>query len=278
MAIQKITLEGLRPLALEVNYAETRTYGEETHFDAHTHPYCEIYLCLSGDVSFMVESRVYPITHGSVILTRPNEFHHCIYNSFSVPHRHFCIQFSAEGNERLLGRFFDRPLGVENLICLGADEMREAEALCRTLLSEDLSELSRYGAFFRLLSILDESGVGEETRSEAVLPPDVRCALDFIQENFPTAFTVSRLAAEAHVSVNTLERHFLSSMRVTPSEFLKERRLAHAESLLRAGKSVMEASEESGFSDYSHFIALFRKRFGVTPLKYKKQRKKGLSH
>ena len=272
MIKQKFALAGIRPFALEVNYAETKAEGEETHFDAHTHPYCEIYLCLSGDVSFMVENRVYPIAHGSVILTRPNEFHHCIYNSFSVPHRHFCIQFSAEGNERLLGRFFDRPLGTDNLICLGTEEMRDVETLCRTLLSEELTELMRYGIFLRLLAILDEGGAGEEAREETVLPPDVDFALNYIQAHLMSPISVSEIAAEAHVSINTLERHFLSSMKVTPSEFLKERRLAYAETLLRAGRSVMEACEESGFADYSHFIALFRKRFGVTPLRYKKQR------
>ena len=264
--------EGLRPFDLEVNYAETRVWEEESHFDSHTHPWCEIYLNFSGDVMFMVESRVYPISAGSVILTRPNEFHHCIYNSFSEVHRHFCIQFSAEGNERLLKRFFDRPLGADNLITLGGEEQREAEQLCRMLLDSDAAELERYGAFFRLIALLEAPHPSDGAVSETPLPPDVRIALDYIQAHLSAPMTVTEIAAAAHVSVNTLERHFLSSMKVAPSEFLKERRFAVAQALLREGKSVLEACEGSGFSDYSHFIALFRKRFGVTPLRYKKDR------
>lgn len=270
MATQKIHFTGLRSFSLRVNYEEIKTHEEEEHFDSHTHPYCEIYLNLSGDVMFMVENRVYPITVGSVILTRPNEFHHCIYNSFSEVHRHFCIQFSADGNERLLPRFFDRPLGDANLIALRAEEQREAERICRLLLDAECSELERYGAFFRLLALLELPHPDDGAVSETPLPSDVRIALDYIQTHLSAPLSVTEIAAEAHVSVNTLERHFLSSMKVAPSEFLKERRLAVAQALLREGKSVMEACEGSGFSDYSHFIALFRKRFGVTPLRYKR--------
>ena len=271
MITQKISFSGICPFSFELYYEETRSPQGEEHFDAHTHAECEIYINLSGDVSFMVENSVYPISTGSVILTRPNEFHHCIYNSFSEPHRHFCIRFGASGNERVLRNFFDRPSGTKNLIRLGTEEAREAERICRRLLEAEDSTLLRYSDFFRLLALLEMSFSSEGGREETVLPTDVRFALDYIQEHLTSPLTVAEIAAEAHVSVNTLERHFLRSMKVTPSAFLKERRLAVAQALLRDGKSVLEACEESGFSDYSHFIALFRKRFGVTPLRYKKE-------
>lgn len=264
---------GIVPFDLEVYYAETHSLMEETHFDAHTHPFCEIYINLSGDISFMVENHIYPIRAGSVILTRPNEFHHCIYNSFSDSHRHFCIQFSANGNERLLSRFYDRPIGTGNLIFLGTEALGEICAICRTLASDTVSELERFGRFFRLLSVLESSHDGSAAREEAPMYEDVRIALDHISEHIASPLTVKELASVAHVSVNTLERHFLSAMNVTPSEFLKERRLALAKTLLREGRSVMEAAEESGFSDYSHFIALFRRRFGITPLQYKRKKR-----
>ena len=271
MSVQKIRFSGVRPFDLEVHFEETRSSAEEEHFEPHTHRDCEIYINLSGDVSFMVENRVYPIAPGCVILTRPDEFHHCIYHSFREPHRHYCIRFSPIGNEALLHRFFDRAPGTENLICLGAEELHEVGRLCRGLLEEREDELLRYGTFFSLLSILCMSSLTTPTRGETIFPSDVRVALDYIQASLPSPITVAELAAEAHVSVNTLERHFLASMQVTPSEFLKERRLAIAQALLRDGRSVLEACEGSGFSDYSYFIALFRRRFGVTPLRYKKQ-------
>ena len=75
-----------------------------------------------------------------------------------------------------------------------------------------------------------------------------------------------------HTSVNTLERHFRASLGITPCEFLRIRRLTKARELLGKGLSVQETSDACGFSDYSHFIALFRRRFGITPLQYRRSR------
>jgi len=41
--------------------------------------------------------------------------------------------------------------------------------------------------------------------------------------------------------------------------------------LLRNGESVTDAARECGFPDYSNYIQLFRKHFGMTPGKYKKR-------
>ena len=40
---------------------------------------------------------------------------------------------------------------------------------------------------------------------------------------------------------------------------------------LRDGDMVADAAAKSGFSDYSNYIQLFKKQFGMTPLQYKKR-------
>ena len=105
---------------------------------------------------------------------------------------------------------------------------------------------------------------------ETTIPNDVKIALDFMYENISFPITMADVAAAAHVSLNTLERHFLSAIQATPSEFLKQRRLSKAQEWLKKGASVNEACQACGFSDCSHFIVLFKKQFGMTPLQYKK--------
>ena len=66
-------------------FIETATLMPETHkleIDAHTHEKCEIYINLTGDISFMVEGNVYPVKRGCAIITKPGEWHHCIYLYF----------------------------------------------------------------------------------------------------------------------------------------------------------------------------------------------------
>ena len=50
--------------------------------------------------------------------------------------------------------------------------------------------------------------------------------------------------------------------------YIENRRLANAKKLLERGESVQAAAEKSGFPDYSHFISLFKRRFGITPKKF----------
>ena len=72
------------------------------------------------------------------------------------------------------------------------------------------------------------------------------------------------------ISITTLERYFKKYLSMTPKRYLEDRKLSQACMLLRQNYSVTDACYESGFDDYSHFIAIFKKNFGITPLKYKK--------
>ena len=39
--------------------------------DAHIHDYCEVYFNVSGNVSFAVENKVYPVNTGDIIISKP---------------------------------------------------------------------------------------------------------------------------------------------------------------------------------------------------------------
>jgi AraC-like DNA-binding protein len=59
-------------------------------------------------------------------------------------------------------------------------------------------------------------------------------------------------------------------VQLSPRTFLEAKKLAYAKTLLMGGYSVSEAGERSGFSDCSYFIATFRRKFGQTPLQYRR--------
>lgn len=257
---------GVNPFYMNVVSAENQPTSEEAAHDSHVHPECEIYINLTGDVSFMVERRVYPILPGDIVITRPFEYHHCIYHS-SAPHRHFWILFSANGNEHLFPRFFARSVGEGNLLTLPAECRGKLFSLCREMVENEGDEALRYRRFFHLMSLLDRASIAD-TQPDPY-PPDVTLALDWINRHYAEPIAVSELAEAAHVSINTLERHFMQLLHITPTAYLKKKRLGVAAERLWNGASVSEACTASGFSDYSSFIALFKRTYGITPLKYK---------
>jgi AraC-like DNA-binding protein len=110
-----------------------------------------------------------------------------------------------------------------------------------------------------------------DTEAEKIVT--VGDAVDYINENLTSKITIKKLAQLSHVTENTLTRHFNSSIGMPPYAYIRNLRFSHALSSLEGGANVTEAAVSSGFADYSHFIAEFKKRYGKTPYQMKKDNK-----
>lgn len=259
-----VEFKKINPFDMDITYIELDSVSPLNVYNPHIHEECEIYINISGNVSFEVENRLYPLTPGSVIITRPYEYHHCIYHNNDL-HKHFWILFSARGNEELFKLFFDRKSGTGNLLQPDADKSRELLATCERLAEAD-SETEKYYLFFKIINILCDCETVDTAADISNIC--VTKALGYLNNN--PRLTVSELAKKCSVSVNTLERNFKSCFGLTPSTYIKKKRLINAAKLLSRGYSVTEAAEASGFGDCSNFISVFRKFYHMTPLKYKK--------
>lgn len=227
--------------------------------ESHIHNSFEIYVNLTGNVSFMVENRLYRIKNKDVIITRPNEAHHCICHD-SSDHDHYCMHFSSE----MFASVFGRKSVDGNYISLPDDQKEKLVELCNDVVSNS-NKFKKTVAFFNLLDLI----YGQKAEEYISLPADVDKCVNYINKNLEKPLTVKELAQNSFVTVNTLERHFKSSIGITPYEYITNCRLAKAVSVLENGGTVSQAAEQSGFPDYSHFISLFKKKYGKTPLKYK---------
>lgn len=257
----------IKPFNILVSYVELYSDSPENVYDSHIHEECEVYINLSGDVSFVVENHIYPLKPGDIIITRPFEYHHCVYHSNKL-HKHFWILFSSSGNEYLFDTFYKRKPGEANHLTLPPKETGSLISLCHKMTEQEHSQNKKYYRFFKLINILQNADI--VTNAEGNYPPDITYAIDYISRHFSELISVGDIAKEANVSVNTLERHFQQILNISPLAYIKKKRLANATKLLSEGYTVAEASEQSGFSDYSNFISFFKKTYGTTPLKYKK--------
>lgn len=257
-----LSFQGIEPFSFSITHVPHIL--PSTVNGSHIHDQCEIYVNVSGKVSFMVEGQLYPVSRGNAVITRPFEYHHCVYQEMA-PHEHYWILFSSAGNEALLDPFFQRPAGSGNLIVLPEKQTEQLLSLCNRLTGER-APLDHYTDFFRLLQLLNAGN----TADEAALPQELQAALEEINRSFTAPISIEQLAKSHFMSINTLERQFKTHLGVTPSEYLRQKRLAHAARLLQQQASVSEAAAKSGFSDVSQFITLFKKHFSKTPFQYKK--------
>lgn len=132
MQRNKLNFRSVNSFYMNISYLDIDASNPGNIHDHHTHNKCEIYINLSGDVSFSVENAIYPIMPGNIIITRPYEYHHCIYHS-DKNHKHFCILFDSDGNEELFDAFFKREIGKNNLIILTPEKLSEVTAVCHSL-------------------------------------------------------------------------------------------------------------------------------------------------
>jgi AraC-like DNA-binding protein len=229
---------------------------ESASFDpAHIHSDFEIYVNVSGDVSFLHGQSVYKVERGDVIFSYPGDVHYCIYHSSCV-HDHFCLRFEAEADgavERLLRESpiagFVRPSSSvkEKII----------DTLCS--MCESDGEFDTLFSFFSILYLIKE-WCGNATPSEPI-PDRVSEILAYIDENLTTIKTSDEIASAFFISKPTLDRLFRQHVHISVHKLILAKRLSLAESLLKGGATVTEACYNAGFSDSSRFIAKFKEIF-----------------
>lgn len=103
------------------------------------------------------------------------------------------------------------------------------------------------------------------------LPPAVlKRVRTYIEGHLAERMSIEQLAAVAGLSVFHFARAFKQSQGTTPHEYLVDRRVAHARTLLKETDAPLsEIALASGFADQSHFARQFKKRIGISPRSFR---------
>ncbi len=264
-------MPSLHPFWVNVSKINVTASSAERKTTPHIHQYCEIYVNVTGNVSFVIEKNIYSVQSGDIIITKPYEYHHCVYHDNS-DHLHYWIMFSVDENPELFKFLTEKKPGHRNHIRLSEEKKKKFLNHCEKLTQINPEECSSSVALF--FNLLSDIGEGIEkykvSNTNISLPNSLKNILDYINKNFASIQTINQVSDKFFISISTLERHFKKYLSMTPKRYLEDKKLQNACLLLRQNSSVTEACFESGFDDYSHFISVFKKKFGITPLQYKK--------
>jgi AraC-like DNA-binding protein len=150
--------------------------------------------------------------------------------------------------------------------------VRELSILRDAQKNNGISRADTLRALFSILALLHEHR--RNTGAPQDLPADLLTVIQFIDGNYSEDCSTMALERRFFISRSTLNRRFRMYLNTSPSHYVEARRMAAAKILLESGTSVQDTCMRCGFTDYSHFIARFRRRFGVTPLQYARQASK----
>ena len=100
----------------------------------------------------------------------------------------------------------------------------------------------------------------------------VEMALRRIVAASDTKLSIEELADEMMISASYLSRRFKQSTGQTFLDTLNTQRVKRAAALLKNGGRTSEVAEKTGFSDYKHFCAVFKRYTGMTPRDFGKRK------
>lgn len=132
-----------------------------------------------------------------------------------------------------------------------------------------LRKLYLEGKVLELVSLFCDEVVGTQKNDKGISREDYRClmkAREIIDNHFLHPLTIAQIAEQCFLSETKLKQGFKICFNCTVYEYIVEKRMEMACRLLQSGKyKVKDVVWMVGYSNTSHFIDVFRKRYGVTP-------------
>jgi AraC-like DNA-binding protein len=92
-------------------------------------------------------------------------------------------------------------------------------------------------------------------------------AIKYIQDNIKQPISINQLAYELNMSDTNFCNSFKKIIGITPKEYITNLKMTHAKEMLK-NQNVTEVAYDLGYENISHFIALFKVKYGITPKQY----------
>lgn len=125
-----------------------------------------------------------------------------------------------------------------------------------------------------LIDILTEICVYEKSQDnlEDYIPEYIRKSKAIIDSKLTKAFSLEELAEELQINKYRLCREFSKYYNMPPLRYLNHKKVEKAkEFLFSTNLTITEISTRLGIENVNHFIQLFKKETGATPLAYKQE-------
>lgn len=117
-----------------------------------------------------------------------------------------------------------------------------------------------------------ETVLGIHSHRNQEQTPLIRTILSHLQEHYGEEISLKTLSQKHNINASYLGQLFKSETGELFSDWLNRCRLEKAEAMLRQpGAKVADVAARVGYNNVSHFIHLFKKRSGITPMQYRQR-------
>lgn len=238
-------------------------------FSMHAHEWMEVYYCISGHGTYLVEGNRYPLAPHDIFILRASEAHKLELDG-DTPYERIAIHFSPallqhiDPEGRLLRPFLERPLGRHNRFAAEDDPRGRLRAAFSNFTFEAIPDVHLHltARLLLFLTTLNGTYQPEHFAPERGLGREL---VAYVNEHLFDDLTVQSVADAFYRSRSQVERLFRQATGSSLWKYVSIKRLMAARAMLQRGESAANACEVCGFSDYSAFYRLYRAHFGHPP-------------
>ena len=224
----------------------------------HRHDRARLALLLEGSVVEETDGRAVDIRRHQLVFWREGVTHSNVFPGTALSLQ---LELSHDIYRHVAAYFPPPPTPID---------LDRFEGAAQRLLQEvdrydAASPMALQSAIYEILARATRLTSSAQTVSFAVTQ-----AIRFATASLAEPMTIADLAAAANVSIRTLHERFTEELQTTPMDYVRDLRIARAESLLReTGLRAAEIAEACGFYDQAHFCRLFKRHTGMTPRQYR---------
>lgn len=250
----------------------------QLQLDYHYHTFDKIVIPLSGQVTYLVEGGTYYLDPWDILLVGRGEIHRPAIG-LSEPYERAVLWLrpDAPDVQPLLGCFARARENGARLIRPAPAQRPRYAALLQSL--EEAQNSRAFGHdilartyFLQLLVYLNRQQPGSPAAyPEAVRrDPKIDEALRYINAHLADDLSAQALAGAVYLSRYHLMRRFKEVTGQTLHQYVTQKRLIHACSLIQGGTPAVRAGELAGFGSYPAFLRAFRQAYRALPSDLKK--------
>ena len=201
-------------------------------FSYHYHDFHKVVIFISGKAAYHIEGKAYQLKPWDILLVNRHAIH--------------------RPNSALQEKMKDILFELEN--SAKSDEYGR-EILTQSLFLQFMVYLNRI--FLEKQYIFDKKSYTFDSQIASIL--------QYINHNLKEDLSVETLSARYYVSKYHLMRKFKQETGYTLHNYIVNKRLLMARTLISNGMPVTKAAQESGFAEYSTFSRAYRKQFKTHP-------------
>lgn len=277
--------------SFDVTYSDlnpTLLYAGKNHAQRtnppHCHDHAEIVCVLSGNEQYYLDGEIYDVHTGDMIIINPGVMHSSIVPDESSPALVFFTGFHNFHFRDMPPNTIQMP-DHQYVLHTNSQVGQDAINLCFSMVAERYSDQA--GQYFMQKSYLIQllmlvirqimappSHNSETYRFESYHKTYVVNEIrNYLNNHYTEKISLDLIAKNMYLSSAYISKMFKEETGETPINYLIKLRLEKARLQLEidSAASVKSISNSVGYEDVYYFSKLFKKYYGMSPLKYKEK-------